>query len=80
MISNNIIQSHILAFIGLLKAAGLFFSKNLWPDQANGYTTNGDPNNNSADHVLYDIIQILPIRYNMVTICPKTCNRLQVLF
>ena len=80
MISNNIIQSHILAFIGLLKAAGLFFSKNLWPDQANGYTTKGDPNNNSMYHILYVIIQILPIMYNMVTNCPKTCKRLQILF
>jgi len=80
MISNSIIQSQILAFTGLLKAAGLFFSKNIWPDQANGYTTNGAPNNNSTYHVLYDIIQLVPIMYNIVTNCPRTCNRLQVLF
>ena len=64
-----------LAYNGLLKAAGLLFSKNKWPAHANGYTTKG----------------IIGIKYHqplyntsivniIVTTCPIKCNNLVFVF
>jgi hypothetical protein len=45
--SFSITQSHAFAHSGLDQAAGLFFSKKKWPDQANGYTMKGVKTNRS---------------------------------
>tara|TARA_R100000388_G_C7232826_1_gene155830 strand:+ start:535 stop:702 length:168 start_codon:yes stop_codon:yes gene_type:complete len=53
--SLNIIQSANFAFIGLLKAAGLFFSKKWCPDHANGYIIKGAKINNFKLNIKHQI-------------------------
>jgi len=64
--SQNIIKSHILALIGSLKAAGLFFSNKKCPVHAKGYTIKGvNRDNAQCDSIIHQI------RYATVNMTPK---------